>query len=138
MGGRGSSSGISNSGKPYGTEYKSLLTYGNIKFVVRLDGNTTSPMETMTQNRVYVTLDNNGNPKFITYYDKNNKRERQIDLDVPHKGIIPHTHHGYFHSENDSPKGASNPTTKEKELINLVYSIWEGKKSNVWTKWKDR
>ena len=33
MGGRGSSSGISVSGKVYGSEYKSLVTYGNIKFV---------------------------------------------------------------------------------------------------------
>ena len=28
---------MSDSGKIYGTEYKSLLTYGNIKYVVRLD-----------------------------------------------------------------------------------------------------
>ncbi len=43
MGGRGSSSGISVKGKKYGTEYKSLLTYGNIKFVVPLENNTSLP-----------------------------------------------------------------------------------------------
>lgn len=75
MGGRGSSSGISVKGKPYGTEYKSLLTSGNIKFVVKLDGSTTAPMETMTANRVYVTLSPQGDPKFISYYDRENKRK---------------------------------------------------------------
>ena len=88
MGGRGSSSGISLSGKRYGTEYKSLVTYGNIKFVVSLDSNTTSPMETMTKNRVYVTLDQDGNPKFISYYDKDNKRRKQIDLDKPDRKSV--------------------------------------------------
>ena len=47
MGGRGSSSGISDSGKIYGTEYKSLLTYGNTKYVVRLDNSASAPMETI-------------------------------------------------------------------------------------------
>lgn len=136
MGGRGSSSGVSDSGKKYGTEYKSLLTYGNIKYVVHLEGTTTAPMETMTKNRVYVTLDDNGEPKFISYYDKNNKRKSQIDLDVAHKGMLPHTHHGYFHNENDSPKGAAYPTAKEKKLIDLVNTVWKGKKNNVWPQWK--
>lgn len=136
MGGRGSSSGVSSSGKPYGSEYKSLLTYGNIKYVVAREGAPKAPMETMTNNRVYVTLDKNGNPKYISYYDKDNKRRKQIDLDRPHKGMSPHTHHGYEHNENDSPKGAANPTTKEKSLINLINKVWKEKKDNVWTKWQ--
>ena len=94
MGGRGSSSGKSNNGKVYGTEYKSLLTSGNIKFVVRLDNSASAPMETMTKNRVYVTLTPQGEPKYISYYDKDNKRRKQIDLDKPHQGVLPHTHHG--------------------------------------------
>lgn len=63
MGGRGSSSGVSISGKTYGFEYKSLVTYGNIKFVVPIEKNTTAPMETMTKNRVYVTLNMEGKEK---------------------------------------------------------------------------
>lgn len=138
MGGRGSSSGVSVSGKVYGSEYKSLVTYGNIKYVVPLEGATTAPMETMTNNRVYVTLNQNGDPKFISYYDKENKRIKQIDLDKPHKGMQPHTHHGYWHNENDSKKGAANPTTKEKALINLINSVWKEKKGNAWKRWKNR
>lgn len=138
MGGRGSSTGVSVNGKKYGTEYKSLLTYGNIKFVVPLELNTTAPMETMTKNRVYVTLDGEGNPKFISYYDKDNKRRKQIDLDVPHNGMLPHTHHGYFHNENDSKKGAANVTTKENQLINLINQVWKEKKTSAWSRWKNR
>jgi hypothetical protein len=138
MGGRGSSSGMSLNGKKYGTEYKSLVTYGNIKFVVPLGFNTTSPMETMTNNRVYVTLDYEGQPKYISYYDKENKRRKQIDLDHLHKGMSPHTHHGYFHNENDSPKGATNSTAKEKQLINLINKVWKERGNNAWSKWKTR
>ena len=137
MGGRGSSTGVSVNGKKYGTEYKSLLTYGNIKFVVPLELNTTAPMETMTKNRVYVTLDGEGNPKFISYYDKDNKRRKQIDLDVPHNGMLPHTHHGYFHNENDSKKGAANVTTKENQLINLINQVCKEKKTSAWSRWKN-
>ena len=46
MGGRGSSTGVSLNGKKYGTEYKSLLTSGNVNFVVRLDNSATAPIET--------------------------------------------------------------------------------------------
>lgn len=138
MGGRGSSTGVSTNGKVYGTEYKSLLTSGNVKFVVRLDNSASAPMETMTRNRVYVTLSPQGEPKTISYYDGDNKRKKQIDLDKPHRGVLPHTHHGYNHSENDGTKGYGNLTTKERAMVERIYRIWEEKKDVVWTRWKKR
>ena len=39
MGGRGSSTGVSDHGIPYGREYHSLLTVGNIKFYYSSNGN---------------------------------------------------------------------------------------------------
>lgn len=54
MGGRGSSSGMSD--KPYGTEYETLYQSGNIKFVRYKNGAATTPAETMTNGRVYVTV----------------------------------------------------------------------------------
>lgn len=136
MGGRGSSTGVSVKGKVYGTEYKSLLTSGNIKYVVNVGQNTTAPMETMTANRVYVTLSQQGEPKFISYYDKENKRRKQIDLDKPHQGVSPHTHHGYEHNENDSSKGYANLTTKERQMVERVTNTWKEKKDHVWPRWK--
>ena len=138
MGGRGSSAGISVSGKIYGTEYKSVLTYGNIKYVVHIGNSATAPMETMTKNRVYVTITPKGNLKCISYYDKSNKRKKQIDLDKPHRNVVPHTHHGYIHKENDSAKGYSNLTIKEKTMVKLVNEVWKEKKDYVWTRWKKR
>lgn len=109
MGGRGASSGMSDKGKTYGTEYKTLHSDGNIKFVQYNDSaSAKTPMETMTRGRVYVTVDSKNNLSAITYYDKENKRNKQIDLHHPHKNMMPHTHHGYLHNEYDSAKGAAN------------------------------
>ena len=127
MGGRGASSGISDKGKVYGTEYTTLYQFGNIKFVKINEGSTTPPMETMTKGRVYVTVNYDNNLKSITYYDKNNKRIKQIDIDHPHKRMQPHTHHGYFHNENDSKKGASNLTKDETKMVDKVNEIWYNK-----------
>ena len=62
MGGRGSSSGVSVKGKAYGTEYTTLHESGNIKFVRYNDSKSSkTPIETMTNRRVYVTIDNRDN-----------------------------------------------------------------------------
>lgn len=109
MGGRGASSGVSDKGKPYGSEYTTLYQSGNIKFIQSNSGNATAPFETMTKGRVYVTINNSGEPKYITYHDKHNGRFKQIDISGPshkvkQKGKIitlktPHTHKGYIHGE---------------------------------------
>lgn len=138
MGGRGSSTGVSANGKKYGAEYKSILTSGNIKFVVRLDNSAAAPMETMTKNRVYVTLSPQGELKCISYYDKDNKRRKQIDLDRPHRGVVSHAHHGYNHNEDDSSKGYANLTEKEKKMVERVNLAWKENKDVAWTRWKNR
>lgn len=130
MGGRGAGSGTSVRGKPYGSEYKTVCQSGNIKFVRYNEGKlATAPMETMTRGRVYVTVNDNDTLKFISYYDAMNKRVKQIDLDRPHKGASPHTHHGYEHSENDSAKGFANLTTEEKKMVDRVKRIWYNRHS---------
>lgn len=89
MGGRGSSSGISVSGKSYGTEYHTVYQSGNIKFVAVNEGVSSAPLETMTKGRVYVTINNLGTLKYISYYDTKNKRTKTIDLDKEHRGMMP-------------------------------------------------
>lgn len=127
FGGRGSRSGKSNKGKPYGSEYRTVLTAGNIKFIIPNSGAATAPMETMTSGRVYVTVNEDGVLKFISYYDKQNKRVKQIDLDRPHAGVVPHTHHGYEHNENDTVKGFAHLTDEEKRMVERVIKIWFNK-----------
>jgi hypothetical protein len=127
MGGRGASSGMSNKGKKYGTEYSTLHTAGNIKFVTQNgSGGQVAPMETMTKGRVYVLVDKHtNNLKSITYNDTKNKRNKQIDLDHGHKKMIPHVHHGYFHNEYEvSKKGGTNLTTKERKMVDRVTKEW--------------
>lgn len=130
MGGRGASSGISARGRPYGSEYHTVYQSGNIKFVVASEGANTAPMETMTKGRVYVTVDRNTNElKYISYYDKNNKRYKQIDLQHPHKvdGVKekPHVHNGYEHNE----KGDFRPSEKQKKMIERITRIWYNRRS---------
>lgn len=125
MGGRGASSGLSDKGKKYGSEYTTLHQNGNIKFVRYNDAKSAkTPMETMTKGRVYVTVDNRDNLSAITYYDKARKRTKQIDLTKAHRGMQPHTHHGYHHNENDGPKGAARLTPKEKRMVARVKKEW--------------
>lgn len=123
MGGRGSSSGISDKGNHYGSQYRTVLKSGNIKFVEANDRYSESLFETQTKGRVYAVVGGNDILKVI-YYDDQKKRTKQIDLNHVHKGMKPHAHHGYNHNENDSIKGASNLTTAEKAMIERVSRIW--------------
>ncbi len=126
MGGRGAASGTSVSGKKYGTEYKTLFSESNIKFVQRTEegASAAAPLETQTKGRVYVTVNADGQPRYISYYDTEGKRTKTIDLDSTHNDMGVHTHHGYFHNENDGKKGAANLTAKEKKMVERVYTIW--------------
>lgn len=123
MGGRGASSGISDKGRKYGSEYNTILQEGNIKFVTKSDRTSETLMETMTPGRVYVTVGGK-DLLSIMYFDSDNKRVKSIDLDHPHKKMKPHTHHGYIHFENDGPKGAANLTTEEKKMVERVAKLW--------------
>lgn len=124
MGGRGASSGFSVDGKAYGSEYKTLLQSGNIKIIQRTEGSASAPLETMTKGRVYATVNQKGEVRYISYYDTANKRRKTIDLGKPHNKLSPHTHHGYEHNEYDGPKGATKLTTKERRMVAKVLEMW--------------
>ncbi|MCM1023842.1 MAG: hypothetical protein NC395_07260 [Prevotella sp.] len=130
MGGRGASSGISDSGKKYGTEYSTLYQAGKIKFVKYNDGSATAPMETMTQGRIYVTVNDRDELRSITYYDKENMRYKQIDITgkkhlVNGVPILPHTHKGYWHDE----KGTFELSEKEQKMVDKVKKAWYNRNS---------
>lgn len=127
MGGRGSSSGVSAAGRKYGSQYNTVLRSGNVLFVEKYERNSEALMETMTKGRVYVTVGGDDLIS-ITYFDKENKRTKTINLDHLHKGMQPHTHHGYLHAENDGPKGGTRLTTEEKKMVDRVGKIWYNRK----------
>ncbi|MGN0056464.1 MAG: hypothetical protein ACI360_08525 [Atopobiaceae bacterium] len=80
-------------------------------------------METMTKGRVYAVVDRN-RVKSIVYFDKENKRSKQIDLD-DHHGKNPHVHRGYNHNEyspNNQPTGL---LPKEKQMVESVLATWD-------------
>ena len=118
MGSRGAASGT---GKhPYGSEYKTVLQDGNIKFVkYRLADNAKAPLETQTKGRVYVTVNNDNELSFISYYDRKGKRSKTIDLLHAHDGKSPHLHTGYDHNGK-----AEYLTDEEKKLLARVRKVW--------------
>ena len=123
MGGRGSSSGMSDTGKKYRTEYKTLAQFGNVKVVKYNGGNARSPMETMAPGRVYATVDKYNDIKFVTFHDANGERIKQIDIKgVPHAGALPHTHNGYEHEEYGMYPGVS---PKDQKIIDKILKQWE-------------
>lgn len=116
MGGRGAASGVSDKGRPYGTEYSTVMKLSNIKFVRYNDSTAAkAPQETMTKGRVYVTVNSKDELTSITYYDSSGKRSKTIDLNHEHNGKKPHTHHGYNHSEY----GTTELSLKEKKQLTL-------------------
>ena len=76
MGGRGASSGMSDYGNKYGSQYKTLLQSGNIKFVQKNSKTSETLMETMTKGRVYVTVGGNDLLQ-IVYFDNSMKRVKR-------------------------------------------------------------
>jgi len=125
MGGRGAASGVSIKGYEYGTEFISLLSADNIKYVKYKHSNAaTIPLETMSagKNRVYVLLDVKNALKSITLYNKEGKLKRQIDLDHSHKGERPHVH-----SWHDLQRKLSSLTKSDLAYIEKVRRIWKTK-----------
>ena len=129
MGGRGASSGISDSGKRYGTEYKTIAQFGNVKVVRANDGGAKAPMETMTPGRVYATVDKFNDIKYITFHDAEGERVKQIDVKgKKHNGALPHTHNGYEHDEYGTYPGLSG---KDEKLVSNVLQQWERKRKKL-------
>lgn len=128
MGGRGASSGTSKDGNRYGSQYHSVMTVGNVKFIEKNSRQSEPIMETMTKGRVYAVVGGD-DLKAIVYFDQNGKRAKQIDVDSPHRPYFSgtHTHHGYFHNEGDSRKGAARPTTEERAMVERLKKIWDDK-----------
>ena len=130
MGGRGASSGVSNKGRPYGSQFHPVLDRngkplvdGNIKFIESNSRKSESLFETMTHGRVYAVTGGKDLIK-IVYFDNDNKHTKEINFGHMHAGMDPHTHHGYYHNENDGIKGATGLSTKEKAMVERVKKVW--------------
>lgn len=67
---------------------------------------------------------------YISYYDKDGKKRKVIDLTTEHAGIKPHVHHGYIHNELDGPKKATKLEPDEKKLVDTVRKLWYNHKSS--------
>lgn len=122
MGGRGASSGVSEKGKPYGSEFRTLLTIGKVKFVKQNAAeNAKDPLETMTKGRIYATINADNEINAISYYGDDGKRVKTINLLHSHEQFTgEHTHIGYYHREG----GTRKLTADEEKLVAYVKRVW--------------
>lgn len=130
MGGRGASSGISEKGNPYGSQFHSIidtngkpLVSGNIKFIESNSRESESLFETRTKGRIYALVGGKDLLK-IVYFDRENKHTKEINFGHKHADLDPHVHHGYFHNERDGSKGATQLNPEEKKMVERVRKVW--------------
>lgn len=123
MGGRGSSSGMSDKGRPYGSQYHSLYEYENVKFVSNIGKNYEPLMETRTEGRVYVQVGGNDIIR-IVFMDGQNTRNKVIEQDKRSKEW--HVHHGYFHTEN-SEKEHEPLSAQDRQYLEKIKRIWHNR-----------
>lgn len=123
MGSRGASSGISDKGNKYGSQYDTIHEEGNIKFIKKKTRQSEDLLETMTRGRVYVTV---GGDQLmaITYFDTDNKRSKVLHLDHAHDGVQPHEHDGYYPITVNGRKQYRKPNAEEQAMIDRVTEIW--------------
>lgn len=132
MGERGARSGtyeLNINGKmgivEYGREYRSVYQYDNAKYIVKNNGATTSPMETMSGEigRIYVTISKRDNkPVSVTYYNKEGFAYKEIDYRNHGHGIHAHD---ISYSGGSFKRGKSRkPSAAELRKARQLRAIW--------------
>ena len=124
MGGRGASSGISEKGKLYGSQYHTVLEHENIKFVTNIIKNYEPLLETMTNGRTYVQVGGEDIIR-VAFMDRDNKRYKVIEKDKKNKEW--HVHHGYFHTEQ-SEQMHEPLNQRDKDFLDKVSRIWHNRR----------
>lgn len=138
MGGRGAASPSGRYGKNgeriYGTEYRSVWEYGNVKFIKTNFGRESTPLETQLDKirkpngRVYVIIDRKNRPHSISFYnDETGERTKTIDFSGhthknPDGSIVGrnHVHNGYVHDEN----GSRAMSQEERQYTVEILRLW--------------
>ena len=115
FGGRGASSGISEKGNAYGTQYKILLEYENIKFITNAGKNYEALMETMANGRTYVRIGGEEILRIVQMDENNRRDDRREDLD----------HRDYRDRVNEPDFNIPNPVEKFAVEITLDHPYWK-------------
>lgn len=73
--------------------YKTLIRFNKVRFVVQTNGKPIKiPERSNSKNSVYVTLAKSGEIQSITFYNAKRSLYKEIDFLHPHNGMKPHVH----------------------------------------------
>lgn len=118
--GRCAASSVSNNGKPYGSEYRTLFQVDNIKFVERRDSKPVkAPIETMAKDRIYATIEpKSGQINSISIMETGKVRS-QIDY-RDHGPFHEHVHDWDYSGDKPRRSDARTLTDVERRLFDKI------------------
>ena len=103
--------------------YKTLMRFGNTRFVMQRDktkSNVKLPEMSNSRWAVYATLGTDGEIKSVSFYNGNRRKYKEIDLSHFHDGKKPHVHIIDPNAENMRDGTARDLTVQEKSRIENI------------------
>ena len=103
--------------------YSTIAREGDLKVVVlNANENQIKPIELANSaNSIYAVRNEKGKITSINFFGADKRKNKQIDLQHKHQGIIPHTHE--FHGEKYHPTSARPCTLEELSIISKAQEL---------------
>lgn len=108
--------------------YKTLMRYNNIRFVILKDKtrkNVKLPERSNSPRAVYATLGTDGEIKSISFFNGSRKKYKEIDLSHFHNGMKPHVHIIDPNSLNMRSGIVRELTSYEKKRVDSIISFYK-------------
>ena len=118
--------------------YKTLMRYNNVRFVMMKDKskeNVKLPEMSNSKWAVYATLGLDGEIKSISYYNGSRKKYKEIDFSHSHNGLKPHVHVIDPNAKNLRSGETRRLTTKENKSVYKIMRFY--KKHNLKSKYEE-
>lgn len=74
--------------------YKTLMRYGNTRFVMQRDKTKSVKVPEVANSpwAVYATISKKGDLQSVSFFNGSRRKYKEIDLIWPHNGLLPHVH----------------------------------------------
>ena len=125
------------------TEYRyhTIARYNKVRYVVQNDPSANFKLTEMSNSpwAVYVGISHEGKLKTITFYNGSRKKYKEIDLDRPHKKLLPHVHECNTSTSLRIKEKEPRPlTTKEQNKVAKIVSYFNNHNLSKYAKNGDK